>query len=116
MGIAILSGMVASLQSSSTGDKIPKWESHTPGTLTPVGPPDGSSVPTRFIACVSREESAKKLRTIFGALGGLGGTVEVVASNNLQAVQQADVVLLWCVHLCHFPSTCTKLAEVVNPS
>ncbi|KAJ6630622.1 pyrroline-5-carboxylate reductase [Mycena sp. CBHHK59/15] len=97
MGIAILSGVIDSLDSSNsrTGRAASKWESHTPGTLTPVGPPD-ASVPDRFIACVGREESANKLRSIFGALGALGAGVEVVASRNLEAVQKADVVLLCC--------------------
>jgi pyrroline-5-carboxylate reductase len=45
---------------------------------------------------VSREESSKKLRPIFADLGPLGRTVEVVASGNLKAVQEADVVLLCC--------------------
>jgi pyrroline-5-carboxylate reductase len=97
MGVAILSGVVASLDSKSNSTNgLPKWESHTPGTLTPTGPPN-TPVPSRFIACVSREESAAKLRTLFADIKGLGGSVEVVASQNLQAVQQADVVLLWCV-------------------
>ncbi|KAF8894675.1 pyrroline-5-carboxylate reductase [Infundibulicybe gibba] len=97
MGIAILSGVIDSLDvnSSLLRNGFPKWESHTPGTLTPVGTPDAST-PSRFIACVSREESAKKLRAIFATLGSLGEGVEVVASQNLQSVQQADVVILCC--------------------
>ncbi|KDQ60752.1 hypothetical protein JAAARDRAFT_31723 [Jaapia argillacea MUCL 33604] len=101
MGIAILSGVVASLESqSSTHPKhfFPnaKWESHTPGTSTPVESPDDPSLPSRFLACVTREDSAKKLRVTFGALGGLGGTVEVLTGRNLEAVKQADVVILCC--------------------
>ncbi|KII88585.1 hypothetical protein PLICRDRAFT_41774 [Plicaturopsis crispa FD-325 SS-3] len=103
MGVAVLSGVVDSLQSpnleaslsSSTYRGVSKWETHTPGTSTPVGPPD-ESTPSRFIACVSREESARKLRETFAALGGLGSTVEVVASKNLESIQQSDVILLCC--------------------
>ncbi|KAL0947050.1 hypothetical protein HGRIS_013192 [Hohenbuehelia grisea] len=97
MGVAVLSGVVASLE-SQTGSRphTEKWESHTPGTLTPVGPPDDATVPTRFIACVSREQSGANLQKTFGGLGQLGGTVEVFVSRNLEAVQQADVVLLCC--------------------
>ncbi|KAJ7285714.1 pyrroline-5-carboxylate reductase [Mycena rebaudengoi] len=97
MGIAVLSGVIDSLDIEKLGQHITsqKWESHTPGTLTPTGTPD-ASVPDHYIACVSREESANKLRTVFGSLGSLGATVEVVASQNLQAVQKADVVLLCC--------------------
>lgn len=97
MGIAILSGVVDSLDieaRSSLPVGLSKWESHTPGTLTPTGAPD-ASVPSRFIACVRLEDSAVKLRKRFGDLGGLGKSIEVVASQNLQAIQQADVVLLW---------------------
>jgi len=101
MGIAILSGVVDSLNTPSrfslTEPSVlsKKWESHTPGTLTPE-PEDHSSIPSRFIACVSREESALKLRGIFSVLGQLGRNVEVSAGRNLQAVQEADVVLLCC--------------------
>lgn len=96
MGIAVLSGVLESLEppSSKILNATAKWESHTPGTLTPVGPPD-ASIPSRFLACVSREESAAKLRKIFSAIGPLGASVEVLASQNLKAVQNADVVILW---------------------
>jgi pyrroline-5-carboxylate reductase len=99
MGIAILSGVVESLDSSSRLQRnfqALKWESHTPGTVTPVDTPD-ASLPTRFIACVSREESAKKLRATFGGLGPLGASIEIVSGQNVGSAEQADVVLLWCV-------------------
>jgi len=96
MGIAILSGVIDSLDPPVFRklNGLPKWESHTPGTLTPVGPSD-ASVPSRFLACVSQTETAAKLRKVFDDLGGLGTTVEVLASKNLEAVQSADVVILW---------------------
>lgn len=96
MGIAVLSGVLDSLEHPLTKilNGSAKWESHTPGTLTPVGPPD-ASVPTRFLACVSRTESAAKLKKIFSSLGPLGASVEVLASRNVEAVQAADVVILW---------------------
>ena len=99
MGIAILSGVADSLDSGSRLQKefqAAKWESHTPGTLTPIGTPD-ASLPTRFIACVSRDESAKKLRANFDGLGSLGSSIEVVAGQNVKSAKQADVVLLWYV-------------------
>ncbi|KAF9466365.1 pyrroline-5-carboxylate reductase [Collybia nuda] len=97
MGIAVLSGVVESLDATSRLQNgfAAKWESHTPGTLTPVGAPDDTT-PTRFIACVNREESARKLRNVFDGLGALGGDIEVVAAKNLKAVQEADVILLCC--------------------
>ena len=97
MGIAILSGVIDSLDTTFR-DGFPKWESHTPGTLTPVHSLDDpdSSIPSRFLACVSREETARKLKKIFGDLGQLGSALEVFTSNNVEPVQSADVVLLWC--------------------
>ena len=99
MGIAVLSGVVHSLDSSSRFQRdfqVAKWESHTPGTLTPVGTPD-ASLPACFIACVSRAESVTKLQAIFHELGSLGANIEVVAGRNVNSARQADVVLLWYV-------------------
>lgn len=111
MGVAILSGVVASLESlpnlsnglsspnltkSIPQHQIPKWEHHTSGTSTPVGAPD-ASLPSRFIACVSREESVQKLMRIFHGKGSLTDNIEIVAGENLASVQEADVVLLWSV-------------------
>ncbi|KAK0228417.1 pyrroline-5-carboxylate reductase [Armillaria fumosa] len=96
MGIAILSGVVDSLDvHSRVPAALHKWESHTPGTMTPVGSP-GASTPTRFIACVSQAKSVAKLRTVFDGLGFMGKSIEVLASHNLDAVKQSDVVLLCC--------------------
>jgi pyrroline-5-carboxylate reductase len=94
MGIAILSGVIASME-SSLGPKPPrtKWESHTPGTSTPIDSEFDPSLARRFIACVNRPETADKLRETFG---GLRYPVEVVAGQNLAAVREADVVILWC--------------------
>ena len=100
MGVAILSGVVASLESRPVSPNgfhgLPKWESHTSGTSTPVGAPD-ASLPSRFIACVSREESARHLMRTFHGKGGLSDTVEIVANENLASVMEAGVVLLWYV-------------------
>jgi pyrroline-5-carboxylate reductase len=96
MGVAVLSGVIASL--GALRDPInpaPKWESHTPGTVTPALPSSDDSLPSRFLACVSRQESGKRLRGLFFGLGGLGPSVEVCVASNVQAVTQSDVVLLW---------------------
>ncbi|KAL1944499.1 hypothetical protein VTO73DRAFT_2929 [Trametes versicolor] len=95
MGIAVLSGVLASLDSKPTSAHHPKWESHTSGTVTPQVLED-ESLPSRFIACVSREESAKKLSSTFFHAGALGRSVEISCARNVQAVQQANVVLLGC--------------------
>jgi pyrroline-5-carboxylate reductase len=92
MGIAIISGVIASLEQLERPKELYKWESHTPGTLSPTGLPD-ASIPTRFIACVSRRNSAIKLSHVFGGFEA----VSVLVSKNLEAVQQSEVVLLWYV-------------------
>ena len=106
MGVAVLSGVIDSLEAASSkaiseglsNSKL-KWESHTPGTLTPTS--DDPAIPTRFIACVRRQETARKLERTFAELGRLGSTVEVVTSSrNADAVKTADVVVLgYAIHL-----------------
>ncbi len=101
MGIAITSGVLASLDSQSSlhvlGSGNPKWESHTPGTSTPTNVTESDpTLPSRFIACVKREESAKRLREKFRSLVG-GEAIEIIIGQNVAAVQRSDVVLLWCV-------------------
>ena len=95
MGIAILSGVLSSLDSSSS-DSIPKWEAHTSGTVTPVAfVEEDPTLPSRFLACVSREVSARGLKSAFTEVSRLGAAVEIFVANNVQAVKQSDVILLW---------------------
>jgi pyrroline-5-carboxylate reductase len=55
-----------------------------------------ATVSSQFLACVSREENAKKLRRAFqDALGELGQSVEILNGRNVDGVKNADVVLLW---------------------
>ncbi|EGN95368.1 hypothetical protein SERLA73DRAFT_186293 [Serpula lacrymans var. lacrymans S7.3] len=97
MGIAIISGVIDSLQSKDRARSFPKWESHTPGTSTPaVDIESDPSLPSYFIACVTREESARKLGHTFAALGGFGSQVQILVSENVQAAQHADVIILCC--------------------
>ena len=101
MGVAILSGVLASLDAKATlPSQDPKWESHTPGTLTPRGPEfQDDSLPSRFIACVSRQQSATRLESLSLAAHACGYAVEALVGKNVEAAQAADVVLLWCVCL-----------------
>ena len=98
MGVAVLSGIIATMEAqrntSIFPNREPKWESHTSGTTTPVGAPD-DTLPARFIACVSREESVRRLMQTFHSTPGLSQNVEIVAGENLASVQEADVVMLW---------------------
>lgn len=105
MGFAIISGVLAGLHSQSLLHGQPKWESHTPGTSTPAAAGDNDpTLPSRFIACVQREESARRLREKFRAVLG-GDAVEVTVGENVKTVQQSDVVLLWYArfhsYFCH---------------
>ena len=102
MGVAITAGVLASLDARSPLHGLvsgqPKWESHTPGTSTPTNLADvDPTLPSRFIACVRREESARRLREKFRAVVG-GEAVDITIGQNASAVQQSDVVLLWYVH------------------
>ena len=76
------------------GSHIARTRGQSEGTSTPVGAPD-ASLPSRFLACVSREESVQKLMRTFHGKGGLSENIEIVAGENLASVQEADVVLLW---------------------
>lgn len=102
MGIAILSGVLTSLETRSS---LPNGHNHSStepssGISTPtksqfLDAPD-DALPSRFIATVGREETGRKLRRIFEAMGGLGDSVDVIAGEaNVRAVKEADVVLVW---------------------
>jgi pyrroline-5-carboxylate reductase len=83
MGIAILSGILADLES-------PKFKTpSSSGTSTPLEAP--FRLPSRFIACVRRPESAKRIQK---ALDGY--EVKVVKNENVAACKEADVILLGC--------------------
>ena len=111
MGIAIISGVIASRESSSKlmhshsikpNSNHNKRESHTPGTSTPTihetisdSSIDDPTIPTRFIACVSRSSTVTKLEGVFSNLGQIGEKIEIYQGRNVEAVKQANVVLLW---------------------
>ncbi|MCJ1265161.1 delta 1-pyrroline-5-carboxylate reductase [Lobaria immixta] len=78
LGIAILSGIIQSLRdntSSSTSSPLP------------------AGIPTHFIACVTRDASAKRIHT---ALGPLKYPLQICISNNLEGARSASIVLLAC--------------------
>jgi len=85
MGIAILSGILASL------DELHEKPSAS-GTSTPLYETTTTRLPSRFIACVRRPESAKKLRATFGAYNSLS----VVQNANVASAQESDIVILAC--------------------
>lgn len=101
MGIAILSGVLSSLES--------RLATYPDGRHTPREPASGISTPTaslfldapeetlpsRFLATVGREETVRKLRRTFAALP-LGKDVDVRSGPgaNVAAARAADVVLI----------------------
>jgi pyrroline-5-carboxylate reductase len=90
MGIAILSGILSSLHEISL-PKTPLLQSQS-GTSTPLEelPP---RLPSRFIACIRRPESAKKIKQ---ALSSYTRSISIVQNSNVPACREADVVLLGC--------------------
>ncbi|KAK8843997.1 pyrroline-5-carboxylate reductase [Kwoniella newhampshirensis] len=105
MGIAILSGVLTSLESrlsqrpldqSPNGDgKIePPSGISTPTASQFLDAPE-ESLPSKFIATVGREETGRKLRKTFSTMGSLGAQVEVRAGEgNVRTVKEADVILV----------------------
>ena len=95
MGIAILSGVLSSLDPDPSS-RNPKWESHTSGTVTPVAfVEEDPALPSRFLACVNREMTARGLKPALTEVSRLGAAVELFVASNVQAVKQSDVILLW---------------------
>jgi pyrroline-5-carboxylate reductase len=90
MGIAILGGILTSLQEMSGPRPI-----QTPCQSGRSTPRDEipSRLPSRFIACVRRSESAKRVKQ---ALWEHSASLKVVQKDNVAAVMKAEVVLLAC--------------------
>ncbi|KAI9852996.1 MAG: delta 1-pyrroline-5-carboxylate reductase [Thelocarpon superellum] len=88
MGIAILSGILTSLSSIRSSQATPSMS----GTSTPVEelPP---RLPTRFVACVRRPASARRIES---ALAAHTSSLTILQDENLRGMQAADVVLLCC--------------------
>lgn len=91
MGIAILSGIMASLtdirQSLSPMTSVAQSGTATPSEDQP------QRLPSRFVACVRRPESARKIEK---SLSGYNIPFQTVVNDNLKGVKEADVVLLGC--------------------
>lgn len=82
MGIAVLSGILASLHE----DQTPK------SAVLPLEEVP-SRLPSRFIACVRRPESANRIKK---ELGAYTKDVHVVQNDNLSACKEADIIILGC--------------------
>jgi pyrroline-5-carboxylate reductase len=91
MGIAILSGILSSLSEIQSPKSTFQLQAAS-GTSTPAEEPP-SRLPSRFIACVRRPESAKKVKQ---ALINNLNDVKIVQNENVRACEAADVILLGC--------------------
>jgi pyrroline-5-carboxylate reductase len=90
MGIAILSGILASISEMQDANTKPSVS----GTSTPLYETTVTTrLPSRFIACVRRPESVKKLKTTFAQHLS---AVTIAQNANVPSVQKADVVILAC--------------------
>jgi pyrroline-5-carboxylate reductase len=90
LGIAILSGIFASITEASTAPSPAYPDS---GTATPTTDSPPPRTPTKFIACVRRPESAKRIRN---ALSPYPQPVTILQNENVKGVEAADVVILGC--------------------
>lgn len=105
MGIAILSGILDSLSGLQALENPTASSSNsTQDTLLNTGPsggPGGGSsaaalpprLPSRFIACVKRHESAVRIERVFSRYGSC---VQVYENDNVRGVSEGDVILLCC--------------------
>lgn len=83
MGIAILSGLLSSLE-----------ETRKAATATSQPSPDlPTQLPTSFIACVTRSKARLEADP---ELSKHSSTLTVVENANLASIQQADIILLAC--------------------
>ncbi|KAL1843798.1 hypothetical protein VTJ49DRAFT_7508 [Mycothermus thermophilus] len=91
MGIAILSGILTAL------DELPGGANSKPsasGTSTPLYETTTTTrLPSRFIACVKRPESVKKLKAAFASHLS---AVTIAQNANVRSAQESDLVLLAC--------------------
>ena len=97
MGIAILSGILTDLKKP----KIFPPSTSNSGTSTPVEKaPTPNRLPSRFIACVRRPESAKKIKDALKKVDPWvfedKKTLRIVQNDNVNACREAEVVLLGC--------------------
>ncbi|KAI9830100.1 MAG: delta 1-pyrroline-5-carboxylate reductase [Phylliscum demangeonii] len=112
MGIAILSGILSSLAELKTSSSS-FLALHNPGpsvsgTSTPAEELP-THLPTRFIACVRRHESAKRVRA---ALSAYASSLKIVQNDNRGGVEAGDVIILCCKP----QMVSTVLGDVLSPA
>lgn len=93
MGTAILTGILSSLAEMKSSSSLNFSSRSISGTSTPAAEEWPSRLPSRFIACVRRPESAKRIRN---SLSTYASAVTILQNENLRGVQEADIILLCC--------------------
>ncbi|WEW57084.1 delta 1-pyrroline-5-carboxylate reductase [Emydomyces testavorans] len=90
LGVAILSGVLASLAEAKKTDLrfFPGC-----GTATPPEEVAPHQIPSRFIACVTRPESALRIQK---TLKQWSSPLTILQNDNIRGVQEADVIILGC--------------------
>lgn len=78
MGVAILSGILSALEQLHSG------------TSTPSGQAP-KRLPTRFVACVKRQISARRVETTLNS-----SRVEVICGDNVTGAKKGDIIILGC--------------------
>jgi pyrroline-5-carboxylate reductase len=86
LGTAVLSGIFDSLSPPSDTPDHSK-------AIASKDPAEPAKLPTRFSACVTRAESGERIRK---ELAKYETKVTIHVNNNLQAVQDADIIILGC--------------------
>ena len=97
MGIAVLSGVIDSQRAHLKQLQLNGGSGAAGETSmqSSIGEEDlRAQLPSKFIACVNRQESAKRLRKLLDKEGYT--EVKVLQRNNLECAREADVVLLAC--------------------
>ncbi|PWN21828.1 putative PRO3-delta 1-pyrroline-5-carboxylate reductase [Microstroma glucosiphilum] len=93
MGIAILSGVLDSSRSrSSSATQTPAASASS--SAADLQADELSHLPSSYIACVSRPESARRLRSVFPKAEF--PEVAMLAGENVKGCREGDVVLLGC--------------------
>ena len=86
MGVAIVSGILDSIIHPGT---TPRGDSSS-GTSTPIPIANITHrMPNKFVACVKRDESARKLRRRFDH-----SPVEILCRENIKGAKSADLLIL----------------------
>lgn len=97
MGVAILSGILDSQRAQATGALAEDKGLSASQVLAGAGgstDPDLTQLPSRYYACVSRQESGRRLEQTFPP--SEHGNLTILVQNNLEAFKRGDVVVLGC--------------------